>query len=77
MSDKLARILGEEMLQKKILELNEQLMKELDEKFIKELSEKVYDSTELKHVITGFHLYQADYIVSLLILIIHMLNKKG
>ena len=66
-----------EKLEKKILELNEQLMKELDEKFIQELRDKLYDSTALKHVSSSFHLYQTDYIVSLLILIIYMLNKKG
>jgi len=69
MSEELAR----EMLQKKILELNEQLMKELDEKFIQHLREKLSESTEHWHVETGF---QIDHILSLLIMIIYMLNKR-
>ena len=61
-----------EMIQNKILELNEQLMKELDAKFIEHLQTKLHEE---------FYKPSMDdesisYIVSLLLLIIYFLNKK-
>ena len=57
------------ILQEKLMSINDKLMLELEDSFIQELSEKA-----LEH---SGGLFESDYIVSLLILIIHMLNKKG
>jgi len=65
----MANQIANEILQEKLMDLNNKLMLELEDKFIQELSEKA-----LEH---SGGIFESDYIVSLLILIIHMLNKKG
>ena len=61
--------IANKIMKEKLMDLNDKLMLELEDKFIQELSEKA-----LEH---SGGLFESDYIVSLLILIIHMLNKKG